>query len=203
MRQSVRSGLAGVSLDGGTFTPSEAQSHGISTRTLYRMLQSGKVTRLSRGVYQMADAPDAGSTDYAVIAKRVPNGVVCLLSALYHHELTTEIPHKIYLAVTRDARVPRLDYPPVRVFRMSSASFTPGIEKRAIGGIETRIYSPEKTIADCFKFRNSIGLDVAVEALKNYMTRRGRNPDRVLEMAKVCRVEKVMRPYLNAIIETT
>ncbi|MBP7637133.1 MAG: type IV toxin-antitoxin system AbiEi family antitoxin domain-containing protein [Kiritimatiellae bacterium] len=200
MRRSVRNGLTDAGRDYGTFTPSEAQRHGISTRTLYRMLQSGKVTRLSRGVYQMTDAPDAGSTDYAVIAKRVPNGVVCLLSALYHHDLTTEIPHTIYLAVTRDARVPRLDYPRVRVFRMSSASFTPGIENKVIGGIETRIYSQEKTIADCFKFRNSIGLDVAVEALKNYMARRGRNPDRVLEMAKVCRVEKVMRPYLETLV---
>ncbi len=200
MRHSVRDKLATGKLDGGTFTPGEAQRNGIPMRTLYRMLQSGKVTRLSRGVYQMADAPDAGSTDYAVIAKRVPNGVVCLLSALYHYDLTTEIPHTIYLAVTRDARVPRLDYPRVRVFRMSSASFTPGIEKKVIGGIETRIYSPEKTIADCFKFRNSIGLDVAVEALKNYMTRRGRNPDRVLEMARVCRVEKVMRPYLETLV---
>jgi predicted transcriptional regulator of viral defense system len=147
----------------------------------------------------MADMPDAGSPEYAVIAKRVPNGVVCLLSALYHHDLTTEIPRAIHLAVNRDARIPRLDYPRVRVFRISSVPFTTGIEKMVIGGTEMRIYSPEKTIADCFKFRNSMGLDVAVGALRSYMARRGRNLDRVLEMARACRVEKVLRPYLEAL----
>ena len=200
MRQKMLDKIKAAGWHGGTFTTGEAQRGGISPRTLYRLCKSGAVARVSRGFFQVADAPDAVSPDYAAIAKRVPEGVICLLSALYHHDLTTEIPRQINLAISRDASVPRLDYPLVRVYRMSATPFAAGIEHRVIGGTEMRIFSPEKTLADCFKFRNSIGLDVAVEALKNYMARRGRNPDRVLEMAKVCRVEKVMRPYLDILV---
>ena len=185
---------------GGTFTASEARRAGISPRTLDRLRQAGEVTRISRGVYQMTDAQDAASPDYAVITKRVPTGVVCLLSALYHHDLTTEIPREIFLAVSRNANVPRIDYPRVRVFRMSAASFAVGIERKVVGGVEIRVYSAEKTLADCFKFRNRIGLDVAVESLKAYMGRRGRNIERVRKMAKVCRVEKIIYPYLEALV---
>ena len=185
---------------GGTFTASEARRAGISPRTLDRLRQAGEVTRISRGVYQMTDAQDAASPDYAVIAKRVPTGVVCLLSALYHHDLTTEIPREICLAVSRAANVPRIGYPRVRIYRMSAGSFAAGIERKVVDGVELRVFSAEKTLADCFKYRNRIGPDVAVEALKNYMARRGRNIERVRKMAKVCRVEKIIYPYLEALV---
>ena len=200
MRQTMQNKLTAAGCHSGTCTVGEAQRGGISPRSLYRLCRSGQVARVSRGVFQITGAPDAGSPDYAAIAKRVPDGVVCLLSALYHHDLTTEIPREIHLAVSRDANVPRLDYPRVRVFRMSENPFNAGIERKVIGGTELRIYSPEKTIADCFKYRNSLGTDVAVEALKTYMTRRGRNPGLILDMARVCRVEKIMRPYLEALV---
>ena len=200
MRQSTQVKLGTVAHHGGTFTTGEAKRVGLSPRTLYRLCESGKVVRVSWGVYQIADAADAISPDYAAIAKRVPEGVLCLLSALYHHDLTTEIPREIQLAVSRNANVPRLGFPRVRIFRMSSHPFNTGIEHMTIGGAELRIFSPEKTIADCFKYRNSLGSAVAVEALKSYMSRRSRNPGKVLEMARICRVEKVVRPYLEALL---
>lgn len=200
MRQTMLDKISAAGWHGGTFTTGEAQRGGISPRTLYRLCKSGAVARVSRGFFQVTDAPDAVSPDYAAIAKRVPEGVICLLSALYHQDLTTEIPRQINLAISRDASVPRLDYPRVRVFRMSATPFAAGIEHRVIGGTEMRIFSPEKTIADCFKYRNSLGLSVAVEALKSYMTRRNRNPGRVLDMARICRVENILRPYLESLV---
>lgn len=200
MRQRKLDQLSTAADLGGTFTSAEARRAGVSPRTLGRLRQAGKVMRLSRGVYQVAEARDAGSPDYAVVAKRVPLGVVCLLSALYHHELTTEIPREICLAVSRDASVPRIDCPAVRVFRMSAAAFAAGVERKVVDGVELRMYSAEKTLADCFKYRNRIGTDVAVESLKAYMARRGRNLERVRKMAKVCRVEKIMRPYLESLV---
>lgn len=200
MLRAIQDKLNAVGCHGGTFTTGEARRAGISSRTLYRLSQSGKVVCASRGVYQIADATDVISPDYAAIMKRVPGGVICLLSALFHHELTTEIPREIHLAISRNANVPRLVYPRVRIYRMSPRPFNAGIEPRIIGGAELRIFSPEKTLADCFKYRNSLGVAVAIEALKNYMTRPGRKPSLVLEMAQVCRVEKVVRPYMEALI---
>lgn len=199
MRQNKLEKLAAVAHPGGTFTSAETRCADISPRTLARLCRAGKVTRISRGVYQITDAKDAASPDYAAIAKRVPAGVICLLSALYHHDLTTEIPREICLAVNRNAAIPCIDYPRVRVFRMSAASFAAGIERKVVDGVKLRIYSAEKTITDCFKYRNRIGTDVAVEALKAYMARRGCNPERVRKMAKICRVEKIMRPYLETL----
>lgn len=138
--------------------------------------------------------------DYAAIKKRVPDGAVCLISALYHHGLTTEIPRKIHLAVHRDANIPRIDYPPVRIFRMSPRPFSTGVEQMEIGGVEMNIFSPEKTIVDCFKYRDKLGLDLAIEGLKNYLSRRDARPTAVLEMAKLCRVETIIKPYLEALV---
>ena len=199
MGQSVRQRLKALGGAGGTFTTGEAVRAGLSARTLYRRCGAGEVTRVSRGVYQITGATNAISPDYAAIAKRVPNGVICLLSALYHHGLTTEIPREIHIAVSRDASIPRLDYPRVRVFRMSPAPFQAGIEQLTIGGAELRIFSPEKTLADCFKYRNLFGVSTAVEALRSYVSRQGGNPGRILDMARVCRVEEIIRPYLEAL----
>ena len=184
---------------GGTFTTGEVRRTGVSPRTLYRLREAHKVTCVSRGVYQLADAPDAISPDYAAIVKRVPEGVVCLRSALHHHGLGTEIPREIDVAISRDANVPRLDYPRVRFFRMSPRPFGAGVERAVIGGAELRVFSAEKTLADCFKHRRLLGTDTCVDAIRAYMSRRNRNPGLVLEMARVCRVEQVVRPYLEAL----
>lgn len=184
----------------GAFTIAEARQIGLSPRTLQNLIEAGEVTRLSRGVYQVTDIVNAPSPEYAVISKRVPSGVICLISALYHHELTTEIPRTVHVAIPRNDPVPRIDYPAVRFFRMSPRPFEAGIERVTVGRVSIRIYSPEKTIADAFKYRNTFGLDLGIEALKAFLSRRGSRPGKVLEMAKICRVAKIIRPYMEALL---
>jgi predicted transcriptional regulator of viral defense system len=126
--------------------------------------------------------------------------VICLISALAFHEITTQIPHVIYLAVERGSRPPQIKQPPLRVFRFPRATFSAGIETRKTDGVTVRVYNPEKTLADCFKYRNKLGLDTALEALKLYRERRRVKIKELLRFARVCRVEKVMRPYLEALL---
>lgn len=147
---------------GGTLRTCEALAAGIHPRTLYAMRNAGELERLGWGVYRLAKLPPLSDPDLATVAKRVPQGVICLISALAYHELMTQIPHEVQLALPRTARSPVLAHPPLRVFRFSPAAFNAGIEIRAIDRVSVRIYGPEKTLADCFKFRNKIGLDVAL-----------------------------------------
>ncbi|MCX5903951.1 MAG: type IV toxin-antitoxin system AbiEi family antitoxin domain-containing protein [Proteobacteria bacterium] len=185
---------------GGIVRTSEAMRAGIHPRTLYEMLGEGVIEKLSRGLYRLADLPPLGNPDLVSVSKRVPNGVICLISALSFHEITTQIPHEVHLAVSRNAQVPRIDYPPVRIFRFSGSSYSEGIEQTKVDDVSLRIYSPAKTLADCFKYRNKIGLDVAIEALKLYRGTKRFSVDEVMYFARACRVEKVMRPYLEAIL---
>jgi predicted transcriptional regulator of viral defense system len=163
----------------GTLHTSQALRLGVSPRTLYALRDSGRVVEVTR-------------------ALRIPRGVICLISALSFHGLTTQIPHAVYTALPLDAERPRLAYPPVRFFWLSQASYAAGIEVHQRDGVNIRIYSREKTIADCFKYRNKIGLDVALEALKEALSR-GSRIDTLLEFAKIDRVEKTLRPYLEAL----
>jgi predicted transcriptional regulator of viral defense system len=183
---------------GGTLRTREALAAGIHPRTLYAMRDAGELERLARGVYRLADLPPLSNPDLATVAKRVPQGVLCLISALALHELTTQIPHVVHLALPRNTRTPKLDYPPLQVYRFSDAAFKTGIEVHPIEGVDVRVYNAEKTLADCFKYRNKIGLDVALESLRAYRGQRGARLQRVLEYARVCRVESVIRPYLEA-----
>jgi len=183
---------------GGTLRTREALKAGIHPRTLYAMRDAGELEQLARGVYRLAELPPLSDPDLATVGKRVPQGVVCLISALAFHELTTQIPHVVHLALPRNARTPKLDYPPLQVYRFSSDAFTAGIETHDIEGVAVRVYNAEKTLADCTKYRNKIGLDVVLEALRNYRGRRGARLQRVLEYARVCRVGSVIRPYLEA-----
>jgi len=185
---------------GPTLRMSEAIRLGVSQKKLYTMRDAGVLEQVSRGLYRLRDLPALGSPDLVTVAKRVPQGVVCLISALAYHRLTTQVPHEVYLAIMKGAKAPRIDYPPVRLFWFSGAAFTEGIEMRKVDGVPVRIYSPEKTIADCFKFRNKLGMDVALEALKLWRERRGRNVQALVVHARHCRVEKVMRPYLEAVL---
>ena len=125
---------------------------------------------------------------------------MCLLSALRFHELTTQIPHEVHLALERGSEPPRLDFPPLRLFWFSGPAFSEGIDSHKIDGIEVRVYSPEKTVADCFKYRNKLGVDVAVEALRLYRRCKRARLDELMRLARVCRVERVMRPYLEAML---
>lgn len=182
----------------GTLRTREALAAGIHPRTLYAMRDSGELVQLARGLYRLADLPPLSNPDLATVGKRVPQGVFCLISALAFHELTTQIPHVVHLALSRNSRTPRLSYPPIQVYRFSRESFEAGIEIHTIEGIDVRVYSAEKTLADCFKYRSKVGLEVALEALQTYRKRRGAKLQRILEHARTCRVESVIRPYLEA-----
>ena len=184
---------------GGLLRTREAIGLGIHPRTLYAMRDAGILERVSRGHYRLAEMPQLGTPDLVTVALRVPQGVICLISALGFHEATTQIPHEVHLGLVRDSREPWLKYPPIRVFSFARKAFSTGIETHTIDGVPVRIYSLEKTVADCFKFRNKIGLDVAIEALKECRTRRHFSIDKLMEFARICRVSNVIRPYLEAL----
>jgi predicted transcriptional regulator of viral defense system len=178
---------------------SDALAAGISRRDLYGLRDSGAVTQLSRGVYRLASLPALAAPDIVTVALRAPGGVVCLISALAFHELAAQIPHAVHVALPRGAERPRIDYPPVSYHWFSGTSFTSGIVTPTVDGTRVRIYSVEKSIADAFKFRNKLGIDVALEALKTWRGRRGARFEALLEQARICRVERVLRPYLEAL----
>lgn len=134
------------------------------------------------------------------MATRVPKGVICLISALSFHDITTQIPHKVYIALERKSESPRLEYPPLAIHRFTGKAFHEGIVKHLIDGLEIKVYNPEKTLADCFKFRNQIGMDVVLEALKLYRSKKKFNMKDIYYYARICRVENVMRPYLEALV---
>jgi predicted transcriptional regulator of viral defense system len=186
--------------EGGVLRMADAIKQGIHRVTLYRMVDQGLLERMSRGLYRLRDTPPLESPDLVAVAKRVPQGVICLISALAFHDLTLQIPHAVDIAVPRNAQPPRLDYPPVRAFRFSAAAFSAGIEVHAIGGASVRVYCREKTLADCFKYRNKIGMDTVLEALKMYKEKHRFESEILLRYAEICRVAKVMRPYLEAML---
>ncbi len=173
---------------------------GIAPRTLYAMRDAGVLQRVSRGLFRLVDAELSSNTDLVHVALRIPKGVVCLISALSFHALTTQIPRQVHIALPIDAEKPRLEYPPLRIFWLSKKAYSAGIENRELDGISVKIYGIEKTIADCFKFRNKIGLNVALEALRDYRKREGFNIDTLLHYARINRVERVIKPYLEAIV---
>lgn len=184
--------------NGGQLRMSEALRRGITRYTLYAMRDRGVIEQVSRGIYRLVNLPSFSNPDLVTVSLRFPYAVICLVSALAFHEITTQIPHHIHIAVPRHSRRPCPDYPPVRAHRFSTVSYQSGIDIHHIDGIPVKIYSPEKTLADCFKFRGTLGMDLVLEALKLYRTRREFRPNKLIEYASVCRVEKVMRPYLEA-----
>jgi predicted transcriptional regulator of viral defense system len=200
MTERFKEAVSAFRKNGGILRMSEAVQAGISRRTLYAMRDEGVLEQLSRGVYRLASLPGLEAPDLVAVATRIPNGVVCLISALAFHDLTTQIPHAVDVAIARGAEKPRIDYPPVNVYWFSGDAFTSGIETHTIDGKPVRVYGAEKSIADAFKYRNKIGMEVALEALRTWKARRESNIERLLEYGRVCRVERVMRPYLEAMI---
>jgi predicted transcriptional regulator of viral defense system len=185
---------------GGTLRTAEALRLGIYPRTLYELRDAGILERLSRGLYRLAELPALSDPDLAIVALKIPQAVICLVSALAFHELTTQVPHAVNIALPRGARSPRLDYPPLRIFRFSGPAWSEGVETHQVGQTSVRIYCPEKSVADSFKFRRKIGLDIAIEALKLYRQSPGFDVSTLLHYARVCRVESVMKPYLEALL---
>ena len=166
---------------------------------LTRLIEGGLLERVSRGLYRLPSHPGSEHEGLATVAAKVPQAVFCLLTALQFHELTTQLPRQVWIAMPRGSHVPRLDYPPIKMVQMTGAVYTAGIEEHLRDGVTLRVYSAAKTVADCFKHRNKIGLDVALEALKDARAKRMASADDLWRYAKVCRVANVMRPYLEAI----
>jgi predicted transcriptional regulator of viral defense system len=178
----------------------DVEVRGIPREYLLRMYRQGLLRRAARGVYALAEAPVSEHHSLAVVAKIVPHAVVCLLSALRFHDLTTQDPHEIWIAIDNKARRPSLQSPSLRVVRFSGKALTEGIKTHTIDGVPVRVCSAAKTIADCFKYRHKIGIDVAVEALKDALRHNRTTIDEIHRFAKVCRVDRIMRPYLEAIV---
>jgi predicted transcriptional regulator of viral defense system len=171
---------------------------GIPLIYLDRLYKHGLLDKIARGLYRLPDAELTEKHSYAAVCKRVPHAVVCLLSALRFHEIGTQLPHQVWIAIDEKARRPKLDYPKIRVLRFSGRARTEGVEEHVVEGVRVRVYNVPKTVVDCFKYRNKIGLDVALEALKEVWREKRCSADDLWRYAKVCRVWNVMRPYLEA-----
>lgn len=183
----------------GIIRTNEAIKKHIHPRTLYSLRDKGTLEQISYGLYKLKQNKVA-NPDFVTVTLRAPKGVICLISALAFHNLTTQIPKKVCVAIKRDASRPRINYPPVSIHQFSSQSFSLGIEKHIFDKIPVRIYNPEKTIADCFKFRNKIGMNIILESLAFYKERKQFNPAKLIKYAKNCRVENIMKPYMESII---
>lgn len=178
----------------------EALALGIHPRTLYALRDAGMLERLARGLYRLAELPPLAHPDLVIVARKIPEGVICLVSALSFHELTTQIPHAVDVAVQQGSQRPRLDYPPLRIFRFSGAAWAEGVETVALDDAPVHITNSAKSIADSFKYRRKLGLDIALEALKAYRKRADFDVSTLLHYARVCRVEDVLKPYLEALL---
>lgn len=184
----------------GILRASEAQQFGIHRQTIARMLESGILIREEKGLYRLAGAQPWTHLDLIQVTKLVPKAVICLISALNFHSLTTQIPRKVYVALPQKTKRPKISYPPMDFVWLSQRPYSAGIEHHRMGSTDVAIYNAEKTVADTFKFRNKIGEDIAIEALRDYLKRDGHDINRLLEFAKINRVKTVMEPYLKSIL---
>lgn len=167
--------------------------------SLTRAVRHGQLERVGRGLYGLPGREVSAHGSLAEVARKVPKGVVCLLSALRFHGLTTQAPFEVWLAIENKAIAPKLDYPPLRIVRFSGAALTEGVEERVVDGVRVRVTGIAKTVADCFKYRNKIGLDVALEALREAWRDKRMSSDDLWRYAKICRMANVMRPYLDSL----
>ncbi|HGY92610.1 MAG TPA: transcriptional regulator [Planctomycetes bacterium] len=199
MRRTSRERALRLIEEKGLTRPRDLEAHGITRAQLARLVEEGFVVREARGVYVSARHALTAEHTLAQVATRVPNGVFCLLTALRFHGLTTQSPAEVWVALPEKARRPRLDYPRLRVARFSGAALSEGIEEHRVEGVTIRVYSAAKTVADCFKYRNKIGIDVAVEALRDFSRNHRGGATDLARFARICRVARVMQPYLDAI----
>ena len=183
----------------GTARSRDLVAAGFTRSELSRGVAAGELVRVGRGLYARPDFELSEHGSLATVAKRAPGVVFCLLTALRLHELTTQAPFEVWIAIGNKSHPPRLDYPPLRTMRFSEVSLRAGLETRLIDGVRVQITGVAKTVADCFKFRNKIGLDVALEALRDALESRKTSADELWKYAKINRVTNVMRPYLDAV----
>jgi predicted transcriptional regulator of viral defense system len=181
----------------GVLRPRDLEQYGIPRAALQRLHRAGHVERVGHGLYRLAKSTANEQMTMTEVCKRVPHGVVCLLSALRYYDLTTQAPFEIWLAIDVKARKPQTDLP-IRIVRFSGQAFSDGVERHKVNGVTIKVYNPAKTVADCFKYRNKIGLDVALEALRECLKTHRCTVDEVWHYAKICRVSNVIRPYLDA-----
>ena len=179
--------------------PRDLDALNISREYLNKLYTEGVLDRPSRGLYVLPDSEPSEHRTIVEACKLIPKGIVCLLTALRIHELTTQSPFEVWMAIGEKARRPKIDYPPLRIVRHSGQSLLYGIETRKVEGIKVSVYSPAKTVADCFKYRNKIGLDVAIEALRDCRHQKKATNDEIWRAAKICRMANVMRPYMESI----
>lgn len=177
----------------------EIKKLGIHLEYVRRLCKSGEIVRSSRGMYSASDFDITEHHSLAEVCKRVPQGVICLLSALSFHGLTTQMPREISVAIGIKTRKPKATYPPIRVFRFSETCLEKGTQEHLVEGVTIRVSNPAKTIADCFKYRNKVGLDVAIEALHDVIRQKKATFDEIIQYAKICRVENIIKPYLETI----
>ncbi len=185
---------------GGMMRTSKAIQAGIHPEVLYSMHEHEQLEKLARGFYRLTDMPPLQYRDLVTAAISIPKARICLISALSYHEITTQIPHEVYCALPRNSHKPKLAYPPVRYFSFSDGAYKEGSESFDLDGVEVEVYCVEKTLADCFKYRNQIGMDTLMEALHLYRERKPLKVDDLLNYARICRVERIMTPYLEAVI---
>lgn len=183
----------------GLIRPRDLTERGLPTVALTRLVRQGRLQRVGRGLYALPDRPVSEHNALAEVARKHPHAIVCLLSALRFHDLTTQSPFEVWLAIPNKARAPKMDYPPLRIVRFSGAALTDGVEEYAIDGVPVRVTSVARTVADCFKFRNKIGLDVALEALQEAWRAKRVSMDELWRCATLCRVTNVIRPYMESL----
>lgn len=195
-----RSKAVAVLKERGLLRLRDAQKLGIAPETMARLVRDGTAVRPARGLYQLTDASPNTHHTLAEAAALVPKGVICLTTALQFHELSLQMPSAVWIAIERSDWKPRVDYPPIRFVRFSGRALTNGVEHHQIEGVEVKVFGPAKTIVDCFRYRNKIGLDIALEGLKEGLRRRRVTPDQLARAAQEGRVWSVMRPYIEAIV---
>lgn len=200
MSQSLEIKVLDLAREKGILRPHDLQLRGLPADYLWRLYRKDKLERVGRGLYAFPDADISEHHSLVQAALRVPHGVVCLLSALRFHELTTQSPFEVWMAIEVKARRPKEKIIPLRIVRFSGEAFTAGVETHRVEGAEVRVYNPAKTVADCFKYRNKIGLDVAMEALRDCWRKKLATADELWRYAEVCRVARVMRPYLESLV---
>lgn len=183
----------------GLVRPRDIEAIGIPREYLLRLYREGKLERAGRGMYSLPNASVTERHSYAEVSKRAPNAVLCLLTALAFHGITTQNPSAVWIALPKGARTPSVASPALRIVRLSGPSLTEGIEEHRVEGVPVQVYSVPKTVADCFKFRNKVGLDVAMEALRDATRQKKASVNAIYHYATICRVSNVIRPYLESL----
>jgi predicted transcriptional regulator of viral defense system len=197
--ESTQDAILALARNQGLIRPLDLDARGLPRISLTRLVRQGRLARVGRGLYALPDRAVSEHSALSEVARKHPRAVVCLLSALRFHEVTTQAPFEVWLVIPNKARAPRLDYPPLRIVRFSERALTEGIEERLIDAVPVRVTNLARTVADCFKYRNKIGLDVALEALRESWKAKRVTMEELWRYARPCRVANVMRPYLESL----